>query len=239
LSEAEPEGTSRRSNEHVALLVILNVINDILPKEKNEVLDMPAISRRKQKPTLRTRTLPSLPETRSLKPGIPARNSKPKPLSKKSIDSNTKSTTKTYLRKNGSNDGEKKSNQARKRYRRVKVLRWWVFPAIFFVPLGILLIEYYVGKLISIDDVKDIYYKQLGMDPWDLESSSFPAERVGAPLSILNVTYTSSKLPQCSDGRRRMLNLHNPKSHSINNRLIPMVIHQHAKTRCLTRNLYK
>jgi hypothetical protein len=195
---------------------------------------MPTISRRKPKPlTTRTRRpLATLPETRpvALPASIQQRKTFPKKSAKSKIKQETSSRCKT-------GNQSKKSKQKTKRFRRVKVLRWWVLPAIFFVPLCILLIEYYIGKLISIDDVKDVYYQQLGIDPFDLETPLLP-ERIGAPPSILNITRTS-KLLQCSGGRKRMLNLHNPKSHITDGRSIPMIIHQHARTRCLTRNLYK
>ncbi|KAG7370924.1 hypothetical protein IV203_019494 [Nitzschia inconspicua] len=122
---------------------------------------------------------------------------------------------------------------AGKRFRRVKVLRWWVMPATFFVPFGVLLIEYYLGKLISLDDVKDVYYQQLGMDPWDEELGPV----VGTPPSITNMTYTPPHL-KCTGDLRKMINVHNPQSHSLENRKIPMIVHQRAPSRCLTRKFY-
>ena len=134
---------------------------------------MPTISRRKPKTPLAARTrrtLPTLPETR------PASIPKGKTTSIKSKASKQGTTKSSQSAKNGRNNQSSKKNSkqqqqnktttSRKRFRRVKVLRWWVLPTIFFVPLGILWMEYYIGKLISIDDVKDVYYQQLGIDPF-------------------------------------------------------------------------
>jgi hypothetical protein len=120
-----------------------------------------------------------------------------------------------------------------KRYRRIKVLRWWVMPSIFFLPLGVILIEYYLGKRITLEDVKEVYYQQFGVDPWDIELGPV----LGSPPSIGNITY-SSRSVECLGNLRNMINLHNPKSHYLTSRKIPMMVHQRANSRCLSRKFY-
>jgi hypothetical protein len=128
------------------------------------------------------------------------------------------------------------TNQKRKRmvYRRTMILRPWVFPTLFLVPLAIIALEYLVGKIISLDDVKDVYYQQLGIDQWDVHP---PMKSAVSPPSILNITH-SSRL-ECPSGLRPMLNVHQPNSHSVESRHIPMIVHQHAESRCLTRNFHR
>jgi hypothetical protein len=62
-------------------------------------------------------------------------------------------------------------------------------------------------------------------------------ERIGVPPSIINITSSVHKL--CPSHLKRMINLHNPKYHSIDTRKIPMIVHQHAHERCLARSVYK
>jgi hypothetical protein len=101
----------------------------------------------------------------------------------------------------------------------------------FLVPLGIILLEHYFGILFSLDHVKDAYYEQMGIDPWQVDLP--PSELIADVRPILNLTYTSQR-PQCPAGLRRMINVHNPKSHSVTSRKIPMIVHQTSKSRCLT-----
>jgi hypothetical protein len=108
-----------------------------------------------------------------------------------------------------------------------------VLPFIFFVPLGIILLESYLGSLFKLEDFKDAYYEQLGIDPWQADTP--PSKRIGGVRPILNLTYTPQSLA-CPKGLRRILNVHNPKSHSVSSRNIPMIVHQTSKSRCLTRN---
>jgi len=146
--------------------------------------------------------------------------------------SNTNTNTKQKQQK-------PKKTKTKKIYRRTKVLRTWVLPAFFLVPLGVILLEYYIGKLISLDDVKDVlddvkdvYQEQL-LDPWDLLMLDLnPNQRIAPPPKFLaNVSYTPRT--KCPEGQRRRFNVHDPMSHSVDS-LIPLIVHQQSKTRCLT-----
>lgn len=129
----------------------------------------------------------------------------------------------------------------RKVYRKKKVFRTWVLPALFLVPLAMIWLEYYIGKLIGLEDITDAYKEQL-VYPWDLLQQDLNASSSTPPLS-------SSVLPeiayapriQCPPGQRRMINVHNPMSHPIGSggRRIPMIVHQQSKTRCLTMRIDK
>jgi hypothetical protein len=129
----------------------------------------------------------------------------------------------------------------RKIYRKKKVFRTWVLPALFLVPLAMIWLEYYIGKLIGLEDITDAYKEQL-VHPWDLLLQDLNASSSIPPIS-------SSVLPelayapriQCPPGQRRMINIHNPMSHAIGSggRRIPMIVHQQSKTRCLTRRVDK
>ena len=121
-------------------------------------------------------------------------------------------------------------------YRRKKVLRNWVLPAIFFVPLGMIWLEYSIGKLIGLEDIRDAYQDQV-LDPWDLLMQDLNASRIretGSKPALAKVAYAPRM--QCPPGQRRMMNVHNPLSHKIGSRerLIPMIVHQQSKSRCLT-----
>lgn len=133
-------------------------------------------------------------------------------------------------RASASKNPNQESKIKKKKFRRIKVLRSWIFPTLFLVPLAVIALEYYIGKLISLDDVKVAYYEQLGIDPWDVDAQT---KRLASPPSILNLTF--SPLIECPVDRRRMINVHNPRSHSVESRRIPMIVHQHARSRCLTR----
>ena len=131
-------------------------------------------------------------------------------------------------------ENKERPRRIRKVYRRKKVLRKWVFPALFFVPLGMIWVEYYIGKLIDLDDIRDVYQDQL-VDPWDLLEQDFNASRIrerGSIPSLPKLAYAPRT--QCPPGQRRMINVHNPVSPSGGRRRIPMIVHQQSKTRCLT-----
>ena len=179
---------------------------------------------------------------------------------------------------------KKRTTKTTKRFRKMKVLRMWVLPTLFLIPLFIIVIEYYIGKIISLEDIQDVYVEQM-YDPWELllmdidkmsdtttttedyypdnnnnnnnninnnnnhknadatavvSSRSNSFNSVG---SLPNISYTvRSKCPQ---GLRRMINVHNPRSHSNYGKTqqqkrdhsIPMIVHQQSKTRCLTMNV--
>ena len=176
---------------------------------------------------------------------------------------------------------KKKRTKTTKRFRKMKVLRMWVLPTLFLIPLFIIVIEYYIGKIISLEDIQEVYVEQM-YDPWELllmdidkmsdtattedyypdknnnninnnnnhnnadatavvSSRSNSFNIVG---SLPNISYTvRSKCPQ---GFRRMINVHNPMSHSNygktqqqkrDHSIIPMIVHQQSKTRCLTMNV--
>jgi hypothetical protein len=117
-----------------------------------------------------------------------------------------------------------------KRYRRSIRLRLRARVMIFVCALGIFLLERYVGFLFELDDFMDVYYSQMGIDPWQVET---PPWKVVAPVrSIHNLTISHPE--PCPEGLRRMINIHNPKYHTA--RKIPMIVHQTSKTRCLTTN---
>ena len=210
----------------------------------------------------------------------------------KKIDKNheyTKSTTTSTSNLLSSSSVSKKTKTKKKRttktttkrFRKMKVLRMWVLPTLFLIPLFIIVIEYYIGKIISLEDIQDVYVEQM-YDPWELllmdidkmsdtatttedyypdnnnnninnnnnhnnadatavvSSRSNSFNIVG---SLPNISYTvRSKCPQ---GFRRMINVHNPMSHSNYGKTqqqkrdhsIPMIVHQQSKTRCLTMNV--
>lgn len=129
--------------------------------------------------------------------------------------------------------------RTRKVYRRKKVFRKWVLLVVFLVPLGIIWLEYYIGKLIDLEDVRDTYQEQV-YDPWDLLREEFNSSRIRETGSIppLHLIAQAPRM-KCPSGQRRMLNVHNPLSHFIGSRrrLIPMIVHQQSKSRCLTANV--
>jgi len=136
-----------------------------------------------------------------------------------------------------------RSRKTRKVYRKTKVLRTWVLPVLFLVPVGMIWLEYSIGKLIGLEDIRNVYEEQL-VDPWNLLMQDLNASRVRekstmgipplSPSLLPNISYAPRT--QCPPGQRRMINVHNPISHSIGSgrRLIPMIVHQQSKTRCLT-----
>ena len=140
-------------------------------------------------------------------------------------------------------ESRERERKTRKVYRKTKVLRMWVLPALFLVPLGIMWLEYYIGKLIGLEDIRDVYHEQL-LDPWtlllrDLNASWTQRQSRNRilPSFLANISYTPRL--QCPPGHRRMINVHNPMSHYVGTarRLIPKIIHQQSKTRCLTMKI--
>ncbi len=129
--------------------------------------------------------------------------------------------------------------RTRKVYRRKKVFRKWVLLVVFLVPLGVIWLEYYIGKLIDLEDIRDTYQEQV-YDPWDLLRDEFNSSRIREKGSIppLHLIAQAPRM-KCPSGQRRMLNVHNPLSHLIGSRrrLIPMIVHQQSKSRCLTANV--
>ena len=178
---------------------------------------------------------------------------------------------------------KKRTKTTTKRFRKMKVLLMWVLPTLFLIPLFIIVIEYYIGKIISLEDIQDVYVEQM-YDPWELllmdidkmsdtttttTEDSYPdnnnnnfnnnnnnhnnadatavvssrSNSFNIVGSLPNISYTvRSKCPQ---GFRRMINVHNPMSHSNYGKTqqqkrdhsIPMIVHQQSKTRCLTMNV--
>ena len=152
------------------------------------------------------------------------------------------SDTGAIITTNAGSAPKKKPKKTKKVYRRTKVLRTWVLPVVFLVPLSMVWLEYYIGKLIGLEDVKAVYQEQL-VDPWFLFMQDLDTLRaqergfIGSPIlpSLLaNISYTPRT--KCPEGQRRMINIHNPRSHPVdsNTRLIPRIVHQQSKTRCLT-----
>lgn len=167
----------------------------------------------------------------------------------------------------------KKRTKKTKRFRKMKVLRMWVLPTLFLIPLFIILFEYYIGKIISLDDIQDVYVEQI-YNPWELllrdinemndsidtmdnsissdtttttttdimeyypNNNNNNKHTVNIVGSLPNISYTVRS--KCPHGLRRMINVHNPMSHSNygqHKRYIPMIVHQQSKTRCLTMNV--
>lgn len=141
--------------------------------------------------------------------------------------------------------------------RRKKVVQTWVFLIICIVPILIILLEYYIGKVIDLDAVKDVYEVHV-YDPWELllmdlidddQQEGFNDNSNGNDnkmFSLPNISHTprtvettTGNQKSCPRGQRRMINVHNPMSHmiSIETRRIPMIVHQQSQTRCLTMDV--
>jgi hypothetical protein len=118
-----------------------------------------------------------------------------------------------------------------KRYRRSIQLRMRARVMIFLGSLALFLLERYVGFLFQLDDFMDVYYNQMGIDPWQVETP--PWKLVAQVQPIHNLTRSHPE--PCPEGLRRQPNIHNPR-HQINTRRIPKIVHQTSKTRCLTSN---
>ena len=125
-------------------------------------------------------------------------------------------------------DGKGTGQSGGKRYRRTSRLRPCVLPMIFLIPAAILVVERYLGELFDFEDIH-IHYTFPEQDLWD--------ERTSSPPPILNITHTP--VAHCGKGLLRFSDANNPKSHSLDSRKIPQIIHQTSNTRCLPRNLYK
>ena len=113
-------------------------------------------------------------------------------------------------------------------YRRTVVFRPCVLRMVFLLPLAILVLERYLDIVFSLDDVREVYYDQMGIDP------EFQVPRINEPCDLANLTYTG--IIQCPMGQRRMMIAHNPQFYGIDGRRIPAIVHQASKTRCLTRS---
>jgi len=136
------------------------------------------------------------------------------------------------------------NTKTKKLFRKKKVLRTWVLPTIFLISLFMLWLEFYIGKIISLDDIQDIYEDQI-YGPWELLLMDMDESDISDDMdyrddnnrlfSLPNISY-APRTTKCPQGQRRMINIHNPLSHSISiqTRLIPMIVHQQSKTRCLT-----
>ena len=118
------------------------------------------------------------------------------------------------------------------RYRRVKVVRPCAVRLAFLLPLAIIAIERYLGFVINLDDVRDVYYDQMGIDPWEFPPTK--DELVGNVDDLANLTLSPQM--QCPYGQRRMLCAHNPQFYGLSYRKVPNIVHQAAHSRCLTRN---
>eukprot|EP00980_Cylindrotheca_fusiformis_P023538 scaffold10571_cov154-Cylindrotheca_fusiformis.AAC.16 len=107
--------------------------------------------------------------------------------------------------------------------------------AIFFVPVGILIIERYFGTLLKIEHVTDFYYEQNGVEPWKVDRG--PSQRVGAPPDLLNLTSRSDV--KCSHGLKKMTSFVQPAPRYLDSRKIPMIVHQAAESACLTMTFHR
>lgn len=126
--------------------------------------------------------------------------------------------------------------KAKKRvYRRTIRLRPCARRAILLVPIGVLVIERYLGILLNLDHFTDFYYEQSGVEPWNVDRSL--SQRIGAPPDLLNLTLTSET--KCPHDLRKLGSLHKRGSYSMRSRKIPAIIHQTAESPCLTMNFYR
>ncbi|KAL3937912.1 MAG: hypothetical protein SGBAC_007077 [Bacillariaceae sp.] len=123
-------------------------------------------------------------------------------------------------------------------YRKTKRLRPCAKHGLFWGPVLVLLIEWYLGYVLRVEHVTDAYYDQYGYEPWMIDK---PAR---IPFDIQNLTTIGTKLgslrsqKQCKGDLRWSANQHHPWYHYANpsGRQIPAMIHQMNKDRCLTMN---
>lgn len=113
-------------------------------------------------------------------------------------------------------------------YRRTFVLRPCVIRLAFLVPLAMLALERYLDRIFSLEDVREVYQDQMGID------TELYIPDVHQPEDIVNLTYTG--VVKCPPGQRRMMMAHNPQFNKLDGRIIPGIVHQASKTRCLTRS---
>lgn len=126
--------------------------------------------------------------------------------------------------------------KAKKRiYRRTIRLRPCARRAIFLVPVGILLIERYLGILLKLDHFTDFYYEQSGLEPWSIDHVL--SDRLGTPPDLRNLTSLSEM--KCSHDLRKMSSLNKPRSYYMQSRKIPAIVHQTAESPCLTLNFHR
>lgn len=130
---------------------------------------------------------------------------------------------------------KRKANSDEKRFRQVKVVRPYVIRLIFLVPLCIILLERYLGLVISLDDVSDLYNEQLGIEPWQFPPPTI--ERIGQVPDIINLTFSPHH--RCPDGQQRMMSVHNPQHLGETYRKIPRYVHQTSFSKCLPNQLFR
>jgi hypothetical protein len=127
----------------------------------------------------------------------------------------------------------------RKVYRRTKRLRPCTLRTIFLLPILILLLERYFGRLLKVEHFADFYYDQSGIEPWKIDS--FFRDRVGIPPDIFNLTSPlHQQINQCPrDLRKITSSSNNHRFQYMRSRKIPLIIHQSSKSNCLTMNFHK
>lgn len=126
----------------------------------------------------------------------------------------------------------KPPKQKRIAYRRFKVFRPWVIKLVFLVPVSIIVLERYIGSVISLDDIRETYYDQMGIQEWEIPLSA--DELLGPVAELNNLTY--SRQMECPTNQQRIMTVHNPHLYGHNYRKVPNIVHQTSKTRCLTRH---
>jgi hypothetical protein len=124
--------------------------------------------------------------------------------------------------------GKKTEQSGGKRYRHTFRLRPCVLPMLFLIPVVILGVERYLGALFDFEDIQRLY----AYTEQDLRDG-----RTSSPPPIINITHTP--VAHCGQGLLRIFDVNNPKSHSLDSRKIPQIVHQTSNTRCLARNFYK
>jgi len=110
---------------------------------------------------------------------------------------------------------------------RTMVVRPCVIRMVFLLPLAIIVLERYLDTVFSLDDVREVYYFQMGID------TELQIQRIHVPRNLANLTHTG--LIQCPRDQRRMMMVDNPQFNDLHERKIPSIVHQSSKTRCLTR----
>ncbi|CAJ1932754.1 unnamed protein product [Cylindrotheca closterium] len=133
-----------------------------------------------------------------------------------------------------------KKPAAKKRiYKRTLRMRPCAKQGLFWGPILILVLEWYLGYVLRAEHVTDAYYDQYGYEPWMIDK---PAR---IPIDIQNLTtigtnsIRSQNMQQsCRGDLRWTANHHNPWYHYArpSRRQIPAMIHQTNKDRCLTMN---
>jgi hypothetical protein len=125
--------------------------------------------------------------------------------------------------------GKKTGQSGKKRYRHTFRLRPCVLPMLFLVPAAILGVERYLGALLYFEDIQSLSAYLGEQDLWE--------DRTSSPPPILDITH--SPVAHCRRGSLRFFDQNNPKSHYLDSRQIPQIVHQTSNTRCLMSNYYK